>query len=172
MKNLFLTVAIFSALLLVAGCSSKGNQSKNESSDGLTGNIQLSGAFALYPMAVKWASEFQKLHNGVRIDISAGGAGKGMTDVLAKVVDLGMVSREVYDVELEKGAFPIAVTKDAVVPIVNINNPIINDIKAIGLTREKAEKLWVDGAYTTWGQLLGTSSKVPLNVYTDRKSVV
>ena len=166
MKNLFLTVAIFSVFLLAVGCSSKGKQNNSSSADGLSGEIQLSGAFALYPMAVKWASEFQKVYPNVRIDISAGGAGKGMTDALAKVVDLGMVSREVYAVELEKGAFPIAVTKDAVVPIVNINNPAIDEIKAIGLTRENALKLWVDGAFTTWGQLLGTSSKVPLNVYT------
>ena len=167
MKNRIFTIAFFSTLLLFAGCSSKGNQSKSAAADGdLSGDIQLSGAFALYPMAVKWASEFQKIHPHVRIDISAGGAGKGMTDALAKVVDLGMVSREVYPVELEKGAFPIAVTKDAVVPVVNINNPAIADIKAIGLTREKALKLWVEGGYTTWGSLLGTSSKVPLNVYT------
>ena len=56
----------------------------------LKGEIQLSGAFALYPMAVKWAEEFRKIHPKVRIDISAGGAGKGITDALAKVVDLGM----------------------------------------------------------------------------------
>ena len=41
----------------------------------LKGEIQLSGAFALYPMAVKWAEEFRKIHPKVRIDISAGGAG-------------------------------------------------------------------------------------------------
>jgi len=60
----------------------------------LKGQISLSGAFALYPLAVKWAEEFRKLHPKVKIDISGGGAGKGITDALAKVVDLGMVSRE------------------------------------------------------------------------------
>ena len=52
-------------------------------------------------MAVKWAEEFRKIHPKVRIDISAGGAGKGITDALAKVVDLGMVSRDIYPQELE-----------------------------------------------------------------------
>ena len=165
MKHLFLSATVFSLLFLSGGCSSKGKQN-NASSDEMKGEIQISGAFALYPMAVKWASEFQKIYPDIKIDISAGGAGKGMTDALAKVVDLGMVSREVYDVELQKGALPIAVTKDAVVPVVNEKNPVLDDIKAIGLTKEKALKLWVDGAYATWGDLLGTSSKVPVNVYT------
>ena len=79
-----------------------------------TKNITISGAFALYPLAVKWAEEYQKLHPDVHIDVSAGGAGKGMTDVLSDVVDLGMVSREVYAPELEKGALPIAVAKDGI----------------------------------------------------------
>ena len=168
MKNLFLSIALIAVFSVAAG-SCRGTKKENQdtaSTSGLKGEIQISGAFALYPMVIKWASEFQKIHPGVKIDISAGGAGKGMTDVLAKVVDLGMVSREIYDVELQKGAFPVAVTKDAVVPVVNVNNPAITDIKAIGITKEKASKLWVDGAYATWGDLLGTSSKVPVNVYT------
>ena len=100
----------------------------------LQGEIQLSGAFALYPMAVKWAEEFRKIHPKVRIDISAGGAGKGTTDALAKVVDLGMVSRDIYPQELEKGAFPIAVVKDAFVPTINSNNrsDISDRFKATG----------------------------------------
>ena len=84
-------------------------------------------------MAVKWAEEFRKIHHIVRIDISAGGAGKGITDALAKVVDLGMGSRDIYPQELEKGAFPIAVVKDAVVPTNNTNNPLIDQILATRL---------------------------------------
>ena len=42
----------------------------------------MSGAWALYPMAVTWSEEFRKIHPGVQIDISAGGAGKGMADCL------------------------------------------------------------------------------------------
>ena len=113
-------------------------------------------------MVVKWAEEFKKIHPNVRIDISGGGAGKGMTDALAKVVDLGMVSRDIHDVEIKKGAFAFAVIKDAVVPTINANNPVMEDIKKKGLSREVALKLW-NGEYETWGQVLGTDSKVPVH---------
>lgn len=132
----------------------------------LKGEIQLSGAFALYPMAVKWAEEFRKIHPKVRIDISAGGAGKGVTDALAKVVDLGMVSRNIYVQELEKGAFPVAVVKDAVVPTVNSDNPLIDQILAIGLKQETAKDLWIHTTAKTWGDVLGTSTTIPVHVYT------
>lgn len=132
----------------------------------LKGEIQLSGAFALYPIVVRWAEEFRKMHPEVRIDISAGGAGKGITDALAKVVDLGMVSRDIYPQELEKGAFPIAVVKDAVLPTVNVNNPLIKEILATGLKREAAVNMWVRGEAKTWGDVLGSDSRIPVHVYT------
>lgn len=132
----------------------------------LRGEIQLSGAFALYPMIVRWSEEFRKIHPRVKIDISAGGAGKGITDALARVVDLGMVSREVHKAELDKGAFVITVAKDAVVATVNSSNPLISQIRGRGLKRQKAHELWVDGTIKTWGQLLSTTSTVRVHSYT------
>jgi len=132
----------------------------------LSGEISLSGAFALYPLAVKWADEFKKLHPKVKIDVSAGGAGKGITDALAKVVDLGMVSREIYPEELSKGAWAIAVAKDAVVPTVHAKNPKIKELLAKGLTQDAARKVFITGEYTTWGDILGTSSTIPIHLYT------
>ena len=73
------------------------------------------------------------------IDISAGGAGKGIADALNGMVEIGMVSREIYPEELKKGAFPIAVTKDAVVAVVSEQNPTLNDILAEG-TQERCRK--------------------------------
>lgn len=136
-----------------------------QSKSKLKGEIQLSGAFALYPMVVRWAEEFRKMHPDVKIDISAGGAGKGMTDALANVVDVGMVSRDIYDVELEKGAFPIAVVKDAVVPTINTGNPLYATIMAKGLKRNAALRLWSDKT-KYWGEILSTNNRVPVHVYT------
>ena len=93
-----------------------------------TGQISISGAFALYPMVVKWTEEYKKINPGVRFDISAGGAGKGISDALNGMVELGMVSREIYPEEMKNGAFPIAVTKDSVVDVVSELNPALNDI--------------------------------------------
>lgn len=132
----------------------------------LNGELSLSGAFALYPVAVQWAEEFQTLHPGVHIDISAGGAGKGMTDVLAGVVDFGMVSREVYPPEKEKGAVGFAVAKDAVVPTINASNPKLKELFAHGLSRNAAIDIWITGKAKTWGDILGTDDATPLHAYT------
>lgn len=132
----------------------------------LKGNITISGAFALYPVAVRWAEEFKKLNPDVRIDISAGGAGKGITDALSNMVDIGMVSREIYPEELKKGAYPVAVTKDAVVAVVNASNSALEAILTKGLKREAGNNIWITGMYKTWSQAFGAKGSVPIHVYT------
>jgi len=132
----------------------------------LEGRLSFSGAFALYPMAVKWAEEFKKANPAVKIDISAGGAGKGMTDVLNNMVDIGMVSREIYPEEVKKGAFGFAVTKDAVVAVMNTSNPSLNEILAVGLKADAANDIWITGKYKTWGQAFNSKSKAPIHIYT------
>ena len=130
------------------------------------GTISLSGAWALYPMVVRWAEEFRKIYPDVRIDLSAGGAGKGITDALNDMVDLGMVSREIYKEELNKGAFPIAVTTDAVVPLINASNPSLNTILSKGLRKDAGNNIWITGMYRTWAQAFGIKSAAPIHVYT------
>ena len=132
----------------------------------LEGRLSFSGAFALYPMAVKWAEEFKKANPAVKIDISAGGAGKGMTDVLNNMVDIGMVSREIYPEEVKKGAFGFAVTKDAVVAVMSASNPSLNEVLAVGLKPDAANNIWITGKYKTWGQAFNSKSNAPIHIYT------
>ncbi len=167
MKNLRVSILVVIMIFVVSifspSCDSKkGTKKKGE----LEGEITISGAFALYPLVVKWAEEFNKIHPHVKIDISAGGAGKGMTDVLSNMADLGMVSRDVYPAEIEKGAVAFAVAKDAVVPTINAQNPLMKDIMTIGLSKENAQKLWLQNSIATWEQLFGKSGNAALHLYT------
>lgn len=128
--------------------------------------ITISGAWALYPMMVKWAEEYQKIHPDVLIEVSAGGAGKGISDALAGLVDIGMVSRDIYQEEIDKGAFYVSVVKDAVVPIVNTNNPVLQSLLTKGITKQTFYDIFITGTTTTWGQVVGTEVTSEIHVYT------
>lgn len=138
----------------------------SEDAEELKGTITLSGAWALYPMTVKWAEEFQKINPKVRIDVAAGGAGKGMADCLAEVVDIGMVSRDIYPEEIKKGAWWVSVTKDAVVPTVNESNPLAEDLLANGVKREAFAGIWITGKIKNWGDIIGRKVPHLIHVYT------
>ena len=132
----------------------------------LQGTVKVSGAWALYPMMVKWAEEFQKLHPKIRIDVSAGGAGKGMADALARAVDLGMVSRGIRQEEIDQGAYFVPVVKDAVFPTINASNPVWEALSAKGIQRQTFVQLFIDGESLNWGEIAGTESSDLVNVYT------
>ncbi|HNR12819.1 MAG TPA: extracellular solute-binding protein [Thermodesulfobacteriota bacterium] len=140
-----------------------------EAPKALEGTITISGAWALYPMAVKWSEQFQALYPKVKIDIAAGGAGKGMADALAGAVDLGMVSRQIYPEEIKQGAWWVSVTKDAVVATVHPENPVVNTLLTNGVRRDALINTWLKETAKDWSDITGTQpgkKSMPIHVYT------
>ena len=165
------TILTLLLILVTSGCSTPKNTPTPTAptilASTLKGTISASGAFALYPMMTVWADEFKKLNPGVNFDISAGGAGKGMTDALAGAVDIGMVSRDITKDEQAKGAAWVGVVKDAVFPIVNAKNPILADIMSKGITKSIYTDIFITGKITTWGQVVGRPEMTDaIHVYT------
>lgn len=132
----------------------------------LQGTIRISGAWALYPMMVRWAEEFKKLNPDVRIDVSAGGAGKGIADTVAGMVDLGMVSRDIKPEEIKQGVVFVPVVKDAVFPAVNAANPVAKALLKKGIKKETFVDLWIQNKKMSWGAIAGMSVAETVQVYT------
>lgn len=164
-----LSKLVLASVLLFAASSCSTSNDKEvapaASGDDLSGTITISGAFALYPLAVKWGDEFKKLHPNVKFDISAGGAGKGISDALGGLVDIGAVSRDLKDEEVANGAFPFAVAKDAVVATFNSKNPNASEILTKGLSGTALGNIFATGSFTNWKQA-GFTQSAPVNVYT------
>lgn len=150
-------IYVLLAALLMASCVSK-KQKEN--------TINFSGAFALYPLTIKWAEEYKKEHEEVRFNISAGGAGKGMADALAGTVDLGMFSREIAEEEKDKGVWWIGLCIDAVLPTISANNPYLKILKTRGLTQKEFTAIFINDSITDWGVVLNLDESKKIQVYT------
>jgi len=161
MKRKISSICLILTILIVLVYIPTGCKQKNSNE-----TISISGAFALYPLAVKWAEEYQKLHPEITIDISAGGAGKGMTDVLSGMVDLAMFSRSVSPEEVTKGAWFIAVSRDAVLPMVSDKNPHLADLKVRGITQSEFIDIFINKNVTEWNQLTKKPGHDKINVFT------
>lgn len=165
-EAIFFKLTSFFVIFCLSGFSSC-QKKKNSEEEEYKGNITISGAFALYPLIVEWAEEFEKLHPEVKVNIMAGGTGKGITDVLTGSADLGMVSRDLNPIEQEKGARKIAVAKDAVVPVISTENPLLNALRRKGATRDELKKIWITGEINDWRQLSETDDiSYPIQVFT------
>ncbi len=148
------------------GQSKAEKQNSPKTGPELQGTLRVSGAWALYPMMVKWGEAFKNAHPKVRVDISAGGAGKGIADALAGLVDIGMVSREITPEEVKRGTFFVPVVKDAVFPTMNSANPVLRNMAERGMKKETFIDLWIRGKALTWADVSGAHPKGKVRVYT------
>jgi phosphate transport system substrate-binding protein len=82
------------------------------------------------------------------------------------MVDIGMVSREIYPVEIRKGAWFIPVTKDAVLPVINCNHPLLVEIMKKGIRRSALARIWLQEEPPTWNELLGGKGSMQVHAYT------
>lgn len=168
-RHLFSVGALSIVLVLAALATACASPQTTSKPTGLNGKITVSGAWALYPMMVRWAEEFQKINPGVTFDISAGGAGKGAADALGGLVDIGMVSREILPAEAERGAFYVPSVIDAVVPTANAANPVKDELLSKGIKRQTFIDIWITGQATNWKDIFPQAAafgKTDINVYT------
>jgi len=171
-RHIGLISGIFLFLMMMLTVWGQERENKNTpASSGvnvsLEGTVRVSGAWALYPMMVKWGEEFRKVYPKVKVDISAGGAGKGVADALAGLVSLGMVSREITPEEVKAGAFYIPVVKDAVFPMMSDENPVFQKgLSEKGMKKVTLIDLWIKGKELTWGEIAGSNLKHKIHVYT------
>jgi len=166
MRNLKVFCVILALAILIAAVSF-GAQPPGKGGSNLEGTVRVSGAWALYPMMVKWAEEFQKVNPKVKVEVSAGGAGKGAADALAGLVDIGMVSREIRPEEISQGGFFVGVVKDAVFPTANAANPAVKKgLMVKGMKKQQFIDLFINEKPMTWGDIVGQPMKEKVQIYT------
>jgi phosphate transport system substrate-binding protein len=156
---------LFSSFLVISILLLGGNIVRAQEKE-FEGTVTLSGAWAIYPTAVAWAEAFQKLHPKVKIDVSAGGAGKGVADAIAGFVDIGMVSRDPDPAEIKKGIVPIYILHDAVYPVISDKNPALAELLKKGVKRQTWIGIYITGIITTWDKVVGAKIGKPIHVYT------
>ncbi|MGD0710809.1 MAG: substrate-binding domain-containing protein [Bacteroidales bacterium] len=164
--NKIFSLLIAATLILAYGCRNSSNKNDNTSREELTGTISISGSSVLYPMAQKWAEEFQKLYPNARINVTTGSDSKSMTDALTGAINIGMLSRGISKEESDKGAWFASVAKYVVVPIVNQSNPVLQQLMFKGLKKEILKEIFITGKVTNWDIASGKKKiNEKINVY-------
>lgn len=146
--------------------------------DGITGNLSSVGSDTLANLMTLWAEEFNRVYPSVNIQIQAAGSSTAPPALTEGTSNLGPMSREMKDDELQtfeskKGykptAIPVAV--DALAVFVNKDNPIkgltIEQVDAIFSSTLKCGapkeiETWGDAGVSAWQaktiQLYGRNS--------------
>ncbi|HTD35887.1 MAG TPA: phosphate ABC transporter substrate-binding protein [Candidatus Limnocylindrales bacterium] len=112
--------------------------------------ITLAGSTALLPLAKDAAGEYQKAHPDVKISVSAGGSGAGISQVAQKAVDIGN-----SDI-LAAGHPELHDNRVAVIGFAVITNPGTN-VK--NLSKKQIQDIF-SGKVTNWKEVGGADQKI------------
>lgn len=112
-------------LALIWSCASAQERSgpvAGKPSGKLAVRLLLTGSSTMAPLMSDVAKRFEALHPDIKIEVQAGGSGRGISDALAGKADIGMVSRALTEKERDLKSFAIA--RDGISMVIHRDNPI------------------------------------------------
>jgi phosphate transport system substrate-binding protein len=119
-------VLLIAMAILAAGCRPASSAATPAGTD----YIENRGSDTIVNLALAWAERYQELHPEVRISVSGGGSGVGITALINGTVDIANSSRQIKPEEAqeaeERGIQPVefVVARDAIAVIVHPDNPV------------------------------------------------
>lgn len=140
-------ILVLSFLIVCSGCGIRTN----------TENISIAGSTALLPLAQQAKQEFEKEHNEITVNISAGGSFTGLTQVGSGSVDIGTSDISVEEFpEYDSG--DLVDHKVAVAPFVFITH---RDVGVDSLNQEELVGI-LSGKIKNWHEVGGKNLKISI----------
>ena len=110
------------------------------------GKVVVAGSSSVTPVMEKLKEAYAEVNPNAEIEIQQSDSTTGMTSAIDGICDIGMVSRELKDEELEAGLTSTTIANDGIAIIVNNDNPTDD------LSVDQVKSIYV-GETTTWGDL-------------------
>lgn len=155
----FLIISLVCMALFASGCNT--NQTPAEGTPAPTSfeYIENKGSDTIVNLALAWAERYQTVKPEVRISVTGGGSGTGITALINGTVDIANASRQIKTEELNAaqaaGYNPqeFVIARDAIAIIVHPSNPINH------LTLEQLSMIF-KGEITNWNELGGEDLEI------------
>ena len=111
-----------------------------------------------------WTDEFCSLNPNVKIEV-INATVSSMTNILIKGRNLCFSSNENYSLVNDELIWKVVIGRDVIVPIININNPFLDEIYKLGISTEEFAQFFKNPEKQNWGTLLNNGQNVPVNYY-------
>lgn len=150
---------VFLIPLLVTGCTGRSGAEPGTAQQGSAAYIENKGSDTIVNLALAWAERYQQVNPDVRISVTGGGSGTGITALISGTVDIANASRQIKQEELDAarkaGYDPkeFVIAKDAIAIIVHPDNPVDN------LTLQQLSLIY-RGEINNWRELGGDDREI------------
>jgi glycine cleavage system H lipoate-binding protein/ABC-type phosphate transport system substrate-binding protein len=160
MKNLFVLI---SSLTFFVVFSANLNAKTSLHSATVEDSIYVWTSPDLFDIATTWVSAYESINPEAKINISkiSGDMVNHMTD---KSGNIGLITKD-YLPSANKSIWKMAIGRDIIVPIMNSENPFLEEIFQKGISQEEFASVFTDIKRPTWGILLNNKQSIPVNCY-------
>ena len=155
------TLSLIGIMLLCFGWNAISQQIVSNEESSQKSEVNISCTPDLFPLASDWVGAYRKLHPEVDIKV---------IDIPYNSLELGngkslsFISNNSSTTISNKSNWKIAVGRNVVVPIMNITNPLANEILRRGISPEMFVQILGNPENQNWG-FLAADQNVPLHIF-------
>jgi len=118
----------------------------------------------LFYLSQQWTSRYCELNQGSNIDLIKANPVE-FNEIFNTETSLGIISDR-YIKSIDNGSIWITlVGREVIVPIINLNNPLINEIDQQGISRQDLTGIFDNSQAMGWESLLESEEKTTMNYY-------
>lgn len=152
-------MALLVSSLILGGCGRSAVDGAADAGGGVT--LQNKGSDTIVNLALAWAEAYQEVNPQVRIAVTGGGSGTGLTALINGTVDIANASRRIKEEELAAARAnhiepqELVIARDAIAVVVHSSNPVDH------LTLQQISDIY-SGKITNWREVGGEDRPIVL----------
>ena len=156
-------------LSLLCFCNKGQSYANTDSQTGIpsANTLNILSSAELSSLATNWADEFGKSNPGLKITINNFSENQVLESCF-----LSFVSDQNQELINDETKWKMAIGRDAVVPVINAKNPMLDEIYRQGVSTEKLAQILANPEKQNWKSLISISQNSPIHYYIiDNKTI-
>lgn len=117
----------------------------------------------IYALASSWADEYSSLKPGMNVKVIRANDNRQAEELIGRGM-LGFVTARNYSRIGNQSEWHTIVGRDVIVPVININNPALEEIRRLGISSEELLKL-INSNGMSWSTIIPSAKNIPVNYY-------
>ena len=156
------TLLIIALILICSGNMGRKEAVANDNTTNAT--IRIASTPDLYKLADKWSNEYGRLNPGINIDVIQV-TETGIPGIFQDGTNIGFVSSQYFRALDAQSIWQVVVGRDVIVPVINSNNPLLDQINEKGISAEAFAQLIINPDRSDWGTLFNNGQDIPVHYY-------
>lgn len=159
----FILLGTVIALFSCNNSNQKPNTSANQTI--YKGAINISAERSMYYLANEWAVRYGNQFKDIKLNVNIINIGQTDNVLNNNSADIVFLGSDNFKTTDNKELFYIPVAKDAVLPIISADNPLLSQLLNYGLNRIYLSDIFISGKIAFWEQVNSKNKTSKINVY-------